>query len=76
MFKVINMEKIKDMGFKKVGYDYVYRSKNSNGGISTIFTVYSGSCYIRYSKTSYVSQKQLECIYEWTKEGLIELEKI
>ena len=71
MFKITDITKLEEMGFKKNNCDYVYRY-NDDGSIKTCFTVYAGSLYLRYSRTSYVSGEQLKCIYEWTKKNYIE----
>ena len=73
MFKIVDFDKLTDMGFIKDGFDYVYKT-NIDGSLVKIFTVYAGSPYLRYSKTSYVSHQQLYCIYKWTMEKLIEWE--
>lgn len=74
MFKLKNEKYIENMGFIKNGVDYVYRGKNSLGGVVTLFTVYKGSPYIRSMKTGYVLEEQLRLIYEWTKKDYIEWE--
>lgn len=70
MFKIMDLSKLEEMGFKKDGFDYVYR-ETVDGVMKTLFTVYAGSSYLRYSKTSYSSLGQLRCIYEWTKKNYI-----
>lgn len=74
MFKITDITKLEEMGFKKNNCDYVYRY-NDDGSIKTCFTVYAGSPYLRYSRTSYVSGEQLKCIYEWTRKNYIEWEE-
>lgn len=70
VFRILDLSKLEEMGFKKEDYDYVYREK-VDGAMRTLFTVYAGSQYLRYSKTSYVCTTQLKCIYEWTKKNYI-----
>lgn len=71
MLKVKDLQNITDMGFVKNGIDYVYRGKNTNGGVATLFTIYKGSPYIRCMKTGYVLEEQLRLVYEWTKKDFI-----
>lgn len=70
MFRITDLSKLEEMGFKKDEYDYVYREK-VDGTMVKYFTVYAGSPYLRYTKTAYSSPGQLKCIYEWTKKNYI-----
>lgn len=69
MFKIKDMSKIKDMGFICSGEDYVCRENHK-----TIFTIYKGSPYLRYSKSAYICDAQMKKIYDWSKEDYIEWE--
>lgn len=75
MIKLSNMDKIVEMGFVKSGVDYLYKGKNDLGTTTLLFTIYKGSPYLRFSKTAYVCESQLECICKWSKLGLIEWEE-
>ena len=75
MFKLKDGINPSDLGFIKKDLDYV-RYIEIDGVNRTCFTIYRGSCYIRYSKTSYVNEEQLRLIYEWTKLDYIEWEEI
>ena len=75
MFKIKDGIKPLDLGFVKKDFDYVYYG-DVEGVKRMLFTVYMGASYIRYSKTSYVTEEQLKLIYEWTKNDLIEWEDI
>lgn len=74
MLKVIDVGYLPKMGFTKNGFDWVC-APLIDGEKKTCFTVYAGSAYIRYSKTSYVTDTQLRLVYEWTKKGYIEWEE-
>ena len=74
MFKIVDMEKLGEMGFVKKNADYVYYAKVDGAQIK-IFTVYAGSQYLRFSKTGYTSETQLKCIYDWAKGNYIEWEE-
>lgn len=71
MFKIVDIKNIEKMGFVKVDVDYFYSAVVEEVR-KTLFTVYAGSNYIRFSKTSYGVTEQLKCIYDWTKNGYIE----
>lgn len=71
MLRVIDEKYITQMGFMKNGHDWVYIT-NVDGDKRTCFTIYAGSTYIRYAKTSYVNEEQLRLVHEWTKLGYIE----
>jgi hypothetical protein len=73
MFKVIDLKKLSEMGFRRDGRDYTYRGM-IDGAPRVLFTIYAGSPYIRSSKSSYAAEEQFKCIYEWTKNGYIEWE--
>ena len=74
MFKLKDQTALRDMGFKKDDNgDYVVR-KSIEGSMRTIFTIYMGSDYIRFPRTSYIAQEALHCIHEWTKKDYIEWE--
>lgn len=73
MFKVIDLKTLSEMGFRKDGRDYTCRGM-VDGAPRVLFTIYAGSPYIRSSKSSYASEEQFKCIYEWTKKGFIEWE--
>lgn len=61
------------LGFECKDHDYVYYVKID--GIKKLgFTIYKGSPYIRYSKTAYIVDEQLKCIYEWVKNDYVEWE--
>lgn len=72
MFRVKDLTKLEEMGFVKneeTG-DYVI-AKTIKNIKRTIFRIYRGSDYIRYSKTVYVLEEHLKLIYDWTKKDLI-----
>lgn len=73
MLKVVNPDYIPKMGFTKMGHDWI-RYVIIEGEKKLVFTIYAGSLYLRFSKTSYVSEEQLRLIYDWTKAGYIEWE--
>lgn len=74
MFKIKDTSNLREMGFKKNDDgDYVIR-KSIDGSLRTLFTVYMGSEYLRFSRTSYVALDALHLIYEWTKKNYIEWE--
>lgn len=73
MLKVISSEFITEMGFVKNGHDWVYTTI-IEGDKRTCFTIYAGSLYLRFSKTSYINEEQLRLVYKWTKLGYIEWE--
>lgn len=75
MFKLKTGVTPVELGFTKHDIDYVYRGKNSQGGVATLFTIYKGSSYIRCMKTGYVLEEQLKLIYEWTKSDYIQWEE-
>lgn len=74
MFKIKQGITPEDLGFVKHDIDYVYRGKNIQGGVVTLFTIYKGSPYIRCARTGYVLEQQLYLIYEWTKSEYIQWE--
>lgn len=73
MLKVLDEKYITEMGFTKNGHDW-NRIVYIDGEKKNCFTIYAGSLYIRFSKTSYVNEEQLRLVYEWTKAGYIEWE--
>ena len=75
MFKLKDGISPLDLGFESKDIDYC-KYVEVDGTIRTCFTIYKGSPYVRYSKTSYVCEEQLKLIYEWTKLDYIEWEEI
>lgn len=74
MLKIKDEKYINEMGFYETeDNDYVYREK-IEGELRRLFTIYAGSLYLRTAKTSYTSNAQLRCVYEWTKKDYIEWE--
>lgn len=71
MFKLNVGVTPEQLGFAKHDIDYVYRGKNSLGGVATLFTIYKGSPYIRCARTGYVLEEQLKLVYQWTKSDYI-----
>ncbi len=73
MLKIKSNDYLSKMGFKKKDSDYVIQ-KNIDGVNRILFKVYTGSPYIRISRTGYVSEEQLKLIYDWSKYDFIEWE--
>lgn len=75
MFKIKDNIDPYDLGFVEKDFDYVYYGI-VDGLKKVVFTIYKGSRYLRYSKSSYVNEQQLKLIYEWTKKDVIEWENM
>lgn len=72
MFKLKENISPEDLGFEKKNFDYVCYVLSDDGVKRTGFTIYMGSPYIRYSKTSYISDGQLKAMYNWIKNDYID----
>lgn len=65
MLKVLDMQKIGEMGFIREGPDFVC-SEIIDGERKVLFRIYAGSPYIRHAKTAAANEHQLKKVYEWT----------
>lgn len=63
------------LGFESKDFDYV-KYGDVDGVKRTMFTIYKGSPYLRYSKASYVVEEQLKLIHDWSKSDYIEWEDL